>query len=121
MAQETEEPNRILFTNVNVFDGVSESLSMNTNVLVEDNLISAVGSSIALPEGAEVIDGGGRTLMPGMIDSHVHLNLTGLFFTFDQAEFAEWDGVGAMAAANARDYLMDGYTTVRDACGQVMQ
>jgi imidazolonepropionase-like amidohydrolase len=117
-AQEPVQPNQIMFTNVNVFDGISETLDMNTNVLVEDNMIAAVGPSITLPEGAQVIDGGGRTLMPGLIDSHVHLNLTGLFHTFDQAEFAEWDGVGAMAAANARDYLMDGYTTVRDACGQ---
>ena len=63
-AQEETQPNRIMFTNVNVFDGVSESLEMNTNVLVEDNLIAAVGPSITMPEGAEVIDGGGRTLMP---------------------------------------------------------
>ena len=74
-AQEETQPNRILFTNVNVFDGVSKSLEMNTNVLVEGNLIKSVGASINLPDGAEVIDGGGRTLMPGMIDSHVHSNM----------------------------------------------
>jgi imidazolonepropionase-like amidohydrolase len=107
----------ILFTNVQVFDGVNYGLKSH-DVLVEENLIKEIGRSISAPEGATVIDGGGRTLMPGLIDSHVHLNLTGLFYSFDQAEFARWDAVGAMAAANARDYLMDGYTTVRDACGQ---
>jgi imidazolonepropionase-like amidohydrolase len=118
VAQEAEESNRIMFTNVNVFDGVSDSLAKNTNVLVENDVIAAVGPSLPVPEGAQIIDGGGRTLMPGLIDSHVHLNLTGLFASFGGAEYAQWDGIGAMAAANARDYLMDGYTTVRDACGQ---
>ena len=102
-AQEAEEPNRILFTNVNVFDGVSESLAMNTNVLVEDNLIAAVGSSITLPEGAEVIDGGGRTLMPGLIDSHTHIYATGVFQTFAGLQAAKWDQIGAMANENARE------------------
>jgi imidazolonepropionase-like amidohydrolase len=40
---------------------------MNTNVLIEDNLIAAVGPAITLPEGTEGIDGGGRTLMSGII------------------------------------------------------
>jgi imidazolonepropionase-like amidohydrolase len=120
IAQEADQPNQIMFTNVKVFDGVNDRLK-DGPVLIEGNLIKAIGVgniSAAVGENTTVIDGGGRTLMPGLIDSHVHLNLTGLFNTFDQAEFAEWDGVGAMAAANARDYLMDGYTTVRDACGQ---
>ncbi|MDO6478986.1 amidohydrolase family protein [Shimia thalassica] len=107
-----------LFTNVHVFDGVSDTRIENASVLIEGNLIKEVSAaSIDAPE-ATMIDGGGRTLMPGLIDSHVHLNLTGLFASFGGAEYANWDGIGAMAVANARDYLMDGYTTVRDACGQ---
>ncbi|MBU2943214.1 amidohydrolase family protein [Shimia thalassica] len=107
-----------LFTNVHVFDGVSDTRIENASVLIEGNLIKEVSTeSIDAPE-ATMIDGGGRTLMPGLIDSHVHLNLTGLFASFGGAEYANWDGIGAMAVANARDYLMDGYTTVRDACGQ---
>ena len=42
-AQDEEEPKRIMFTNVNVFNGVSETLEMNTNVLVENNLIKSIG------------------------------------------------------------------------------
>jgi imidazolonepropionase-like amidohydrolase len=117
LAQEETQPNRIMFTNVNVFDGVSETLDMNTTVLVEDNLIKSIGSSIAVPEGAEVIDGGGRTLMPGLIESHVHFNLINTMTTLADAENMRWDEVGIMITANARDLLMDGYTTVRDACG----
>ncbi len=52
-----------MFTIVNIFDVVSKAVEvdMNTNVLVENNLIESVGSSITSPEGTEVIDGGGQT------------------------------------------------------------
>ena len=117
-AQEGEQPNRILFTNVNVFDGVSDTLDMNTSVLIENNLIKSVGSSITLPEGTEVIDGGGRTLMPGLINSHTHLNLTGgLATSYGGLQSAKWSQIGAQAAANAYDQLLDGFTTLRDLGG----
>ena len=96
LAQE-EAPTQVLFENVRVFDGKSDELSKPTSVLVENNLIKAIDSSAGAGAQAVRIDGDGRTLMPGLIDSHVHLNLTGLFFSFDQAEFARWDAVGAMA------------------------
>ena len=71
-AQEEQKAEHIMITNVNVFDGFSESLQMNTNVLIENNYITDVGPSITLPEGARVIDGEGRTLTPGLIDMHTH-------------------------------------------------
>ncbi|MEP1425891.1 MAG: amidohydrolase family protein [Tateyamaria sp.] len=116
-AQETA-PAQTLFINVHVFDGVNETRLENASVLVEGNLIKQVSADVVDAPDATVVDGQGRTLMPGLIDSHVHLNLTGLFTSFGGAEYANWDGIGAMAVANARDYFMDGYTTVRDACGQ---
>jgi imidazolonepropionase-like amidohydrolase len=112
-----EKASHILFENVNVFDGVSETLSTNTKVLIENNLIKDVGPTASAPAGTQVIDGGGRTLMPGMINSHVHFNLTGLFHTLAGGQAAKWSQIGAQAAANARDQLMDGFTTVRDTCG----
>ncbi len=60
----------ILFENVAVFDG--EELHAPTNVLVEGGVITALGEGTVAPEGAEVIDGSGMTLMPGLIDAHVH-------------------------------------------------
>jgi len=60
----------LAFTNVQVFDG--EALQGPTTVLVEDGAISAIGADTAVPEGAEVIDGNGLTLLPGLIDAHVH-------------------------------------------------
>jgi len=115
-AQDTEQPNRILFTNVNVFDGVNDSLAMNTNVLVEDNLIASVGPSITLPEGAEVIDGGGRTLMPGLIDSHTHFNLM-LEGGPLALENATWEEIGTYAVYAAQEWLKNGITTIRDMGG----
>ncbi len=63
-----------------------------------------------------VIDGGGRTLMPGLIDSHVHLNgyLDGNIMTW---QYATWEEIGARAAAFAQESLAMGFTTLRDMCG----
>jgi len=117
-AQEEPKAEHIMITNVNVFDGFSESLQMNTNVLIENNYITDVGPSITLPEGARVIDGEGRTLTPGLIDMHTH----SVFMTPEGTNSYqdEWDapGGGAMAAQALRDdFLMKGITTVREIVG----
>ena len=70
-AQDASGP--ILFTNVNVFDGVNEALIENANVVVTDNLITAISTEPLTVAGGRVIDGGGRTLMPGLSDTHTHL------------------------------------------------
>src|SRR5215470_19630402 len=41
-------------------------------VIIEDGKIKSVGKTVAPPDGAEVIDGTGHTLLPGLIDSHTH-------------------------------------------------
>lgn len=61
----------VAFTDVNVFDG--EQLLESTTVLVEDGIITAVGTDVPLPAEAEVIDGTGQTLLPGLIDAHQHV------------------------------------------------
>jgi hypothetical protein len=73
-AQDTE-PSWTLITNVNIFDGLNDGL-MPGDVLIENNLITEIGPNLNAPSEAIVIDGGGRTLMPGLIDSHVHFNLS---------------------------------------------
>jgi adenine deaminase len=67
-------PAQTLFTNVQVFDGVSAKLIKNAKVLVEGNLIKSVSTNPIDPVDATVIDGGVRTLMPGLIDAHVHIS-----------------------------------------------
>ena len=62
---------------MNVFDGKSDTLAMGQDVLVEGNLIKQIGKGLKAGGKSTVIDGGGRTLMPGLIDNHVHLVLPG--------------------------------------------
>ena len=62
---------RFVIRGVRLFDG--DGVSERRNVVVRDGRISQIGGAELLPEGVEVIDGGGRTLLPGLIDSHVHL------------------------------------------------
>jgi len=107
---------RVLFTNVNVFDGVNEKRIENANVLVEGNLIKQVSASAISAEGATVIDGGGRTLMPGLTDAHWHVLYAGLN-SLDELRTDELDYIHARMIAEAGKTLMRGFTTVRDVGG----
>jgi len=76
LAQNQPPPKQVLFTNVNIFDGKSDELTKNRRVLVEGNLIKTIGDqTLNANKDATVINGSGRTLMPGLIDSHTHLSL----------------------------------------------
>ena len=69
----------ILFTNAAVFDGEGPELIQGAKVLVADGLIQEVSErQVRRPETCEVVDLGGRTLMPGLIDAHVHVWATDL-------------------------------------------
>jgi imidazolonepropionase-like amidohydrolase len=106
-----------LFTNVDVFDGVHDKLTMHANVLVEGNLIKRVSTANIDAPGATVIDGGGRTLMPGLVDMHWHSN----FATLSVPQALNTDlAYHALNAAKANnDALLRGFTTVRDMAGNV--
>ena len=74
-AAEKSAPKLILISNVNIFDGKTEKLHKNMHVLVKDNLIETVSNeplAIIQTDNVTMIDGGGRTLMPGLIDAHWH-------------------------------------------------
>jgi imidazolonepropionase-like amidohydrolase len=114
-AAEKEAPTQILITNVDVWDGTSDELAIGQSVLVEGNLIKQVGSNIDAPGGATVIDGGGRTLIPGLIEAHAHLSLHGDLFQI-RNDF-NWMYIGAKSGAEATRMLMRGFTTARDAAG----
>jgi imidazolonepropionase-like amidohydrolase len=116
LAAQEEAPPQVLFTNVNVFDGYSESLQSGLNVLVEGNLIKTVSSSTISAPGATVIDGAGRTLMPGLIENHAHLMLMGPSLPAMEG-MTTWEDFAIHGAAMAEMYLMQGFTTVRDAGG----
>ena len=107
-----------LFENVRVFDGTNERLSPPTNVLVRGNKIERISTQpIAVDRSADtrVIDGGGRTLMPGLIDVHWHAML----IRPSAAETISGDVgfINLLAGQEAKDTLMRGFTTVRDVGG----
>ncbi|CUH48995.1 putative chlorohydrolase/aminohydrolase [Ruegeria atlantica] len=113
IAQDGEDPRQVLFTNVNIFDGVSETLIENGSVLVEGNLIKSVSADVMDVPDAFTVDGEGRTLMPGLIDMHSHLCFRNgmLEFRGDYDQMA----AGAYTATAMQDYLDQGFTTARDA------
>ena len=113
-----DDPARTLFTNVHVFDGVSGERIENANVLIEGNLIKSVSTDPIDAANATVIDGGSRTLMPGLIDAHVHISwvISSPYAMFD----APPDYKAALMLAEAEATLMRGFTSVRDTTGQVL-
>lgn len=108
-----------IFENVRIFDGKSADLSAPSNVLIRGNLIETISTSpIPADRRADtrVIDGGGRTLMPGLIDAHWHAML----IRVTPAEsFGDIGYTNFLAGAEATDTLMRGFTTVRDVGGPV--
>jgi imidazolonepropionase-like amidohydrolase len=106
-----------LFNNVRVFDGKGTSLSEPTNVLVRGKLIETISRTpISVDRSATttIVDGGGRTLMPGLIDNHWHAMLART--TAAQA-FGDVGFNNLAAGEEATDTLMRGFTTVRDLGG----
>ena len=82
-------------------------------VLVQGERIVEAGTSVKHPAGAEVIDLGDRTLLPGLIDAHVHLFLhPGAEDLQTVQESVPQRTIGALLAA--RDDLMGGFTAERD-------
>jgi imidazolonepropionase-like amidohydrolase len=106
----------VVIENVNVFDGETEQLFNGVSVVVVDNKVAGFGADVISPTDAVTIDGGGRTLMPGLIDGHTHLSLVAGPHDLEQMS---WDGIGAKMAIRSRNTLMRGFTAVRDLGGPV--
>ena len=107
-----------LFQNVRVFDGKNGTLSPVSNVLVEGNIIKSVSTAdIAIdPKSpATIIAGGGRVLMPGLIEAHWHAMMVAP--TLLTAMTADIGYLNLLAAQAAEATLMRGFTTVRDMGG----
>jgi imidazolonepropionase-like amidohydrolase len=97
-----------------LFDGTGSALIPDPLVMIDGGIIVAVGSGAPAPDGADVVDLGGAALLPGLVDTHVHL-------AFD----ASADPIAALAARSDEETvaamiragqaaLRGGVTTVRD-------
>ena len=113
--QEQAAPARILIQNVHVFDGKRSELSERQHVLVEGELIQSIGPDLAAEAGVITIDGGGRTLMPGLIDGHAHVMINAHFDTVEK-DLDPYD-LAHRSALVAKRFLLDGFTAVRDMGG----
>jgi len=116
-AAEEQAAKQVLFTNVNIFNGTEDKLYENHQVLVEGNLIKAISAGeIEARADAMVIDGAGKTLTPGFIENHAHMMLMGPSLPAMEAN-TTWEDFGIHGTKMAEMYLMQGFTTVRDAGG----
>ena len=99
-----------------LWDGVSNELVGPGEILVKDGVIQEVGTTVTAPKDAVRIDLSNRTVMPGLIDCHVHITcrpeVTAKFWGFGAAYKA------LLGAEALKAHLMNGFTTVRD-CGDM--
>ena len=105
-----------------VVDVAAGSALDNQVILVEDGVITAVGSDVTVPSGAEVIDLSDAWVMPGMIDAHTHLTLTTMpgadindFGSYYLTTLLEPTAFRAIqGVTQARSLLESGFTWIRD-------
>ena len=108
---------RQLIKNCSVFDGNHSALKQNACIVIADDLVEDILQGEVPEERFDrVLDAGGRTAIPGLIDAHVHIALTG---GGDEMEPLRADETAVRAAKNAEECLLRGFTTVRDAGGMI--
>ena len=105
----------LLLTNLRLFDGETLSMQEGRDILVEGGRIAALPARGQGPGDAEVIDCGGRSVIPGLIDAHWHATLVGV--TMVVAATQDIGFIHLMAGREAGATLMRGFTTVRDVGG----
>ena len=105
----------IVFHHARVLDGTGATLERAT-LIVRGSKITAIGPSreVSIPSGARRIDGRGLTVMPGLIDCHVHLCLGGEPDVVGAVESENPSYTLLKSARHAKITLEAGFTTVRD-------
>jgi imidazolonepropionase-like amidohydrolase len=99
-----------------LIDGNGGAVIENSTILIENNKIKAVGKNVQIPPEAEIIDATGKTVMPGMIDAHMHF-FGSRFEDSVMDRLSHPREIGLIKAVfDAKQYLSNGFTTVKD-CG----
>jgi imidazolonepropionase-like amidohydrolase len=105
----------LVLRNANLIDGLTFEAQPGSEVLIEDGVIREVGARVSANTAADVIDVGGLTLMPGLIDCHVHV----IAATANLGQNAAMPNslIAAHAVRIMEGMLRRGFTSVRDAGG----
>src|SRR5947199_1938288 len=110
-----QQPKIIALNAARMFDGTSDAVTRNAVIVIEGNRIKAIGG--AIPANAEVIDLGDVTLLPGFIDSHVHLTEESgdnWYLDYFQGLMRQPSEQALLATTFARKTIEAGFTTVRN-------
>ena len=95
-----------------LFDGLSDTLTGPSEILIENGAIADIAPAVGRPTSATVVDLSDRTVMPGFIDTHVHLCLDGLNL---QQQILQCSATKALTGLHlAQQYMRYGFTTLRD-------
>ncbi len=105
----------MLLTNLRLFDGTTLEMQSGRDILIEGGRIAALPAAGQGPQDAEVIDCGGRSVIPGLIDAHWHSTLVAVSMVV--AATQDIGFIHLMAGREAGATLMRGFTTVRDVGG----
>lgn len=107
---------KIIFRSARIFDGREDQLFEGKDVVVANGVVEAVlERSPTVDTAAEVVDCAGRTLMPGLIDAHVHVYAAGL--NIGRVAQSPMSYLAHFAAVFLHGCLDRGFTTVRDVGG----
>lgn len=101
--------------NFRLFDGKARTLRGGASLRVDGGRIKLASGETSAPGGAQVIDCGGRVLMPGLIDAHWHTMFAAM--SIETLMQAKVEDIFAAARLEAENTLMRGFTTVRDLGG----
>ena len=97
-----------------LIDTVSGKVLDNQMIIIEGDVIKAVGPNLAIPAGAEIIDLSGSTVLPGLSDSHVHISGQAGADYYDVLFRRSYIDTAVTAHIYAKRTLDAGFTTVRD-------
>ncbi|SDK56915.1 Imidazolonepropionase [Pedobacter sp. ok626] len=112
---------QILIENVRLIDHKTAALTEPMNVLVSGQIIQKISSSAIAVNGLDIvkINGNGKTLMPGLIDAHVHMVFGSLTMAQMMAPNTSEEALINSVGISAQQMLMRGFTSVRDAGGPI--
>jgi imidazolonepropionase-like amidohydrolase len=111
------EPSRVALRCGRLIDGRTDAVQSNAVVLVEGEKIQAVGTALAVPPDATIVDLSSSTCLPGLIDNHTHILLQGDITTADYDAQLLKQSIPyrtIQATVAARIALQNGFTTLRD-------